>query len=255
MSRLPRLLALSALVLLATGARAQGVLYFETLEYDFGTLQEGDEPSYTFVFTNTGDQPVQLRQVRPSCGCTSPSYSTDPVGPGEQGEVVVAYDSHGRPGAFNKTIDVEADGAQPSGVTLRITGDVIPASVENGVAQGNVSFDADTRSYPSLKADEPAHHVFRMQNMGERPIRITEARTFDEGVEVTFPDRPVFPEQVVEIAVHVANVGAVVNARGAMDVAVVLVTDDEAMPTKSLRLTGQVAPADDTASGAVGGME
>jgi hypothetical protein len=249
-----RLLALAALALAAAGfaggAHAQGVLYFETLSHDFGSVQEGEKPSYTFVFTNTGDQPLRLLHVRPSCGCTTPSYSTESIGPGEQGEIVVEYDSQGRPGDFKKHIDVEAEGAEPPSARLEITGNVIPASVQNGVAQGNVSFDADTHTYPSLKADEPASHVFRMQNVGERPIRIEDARSFPAGAEVTYPDRPIFPEEVVEIAVTVPDVGAVADAQGAMDVAVVLHTTDEAQPAKSLRLRGQVVPAaTETASG------
>lgn len=240
-----RSFAFAALVVLAAaGARAQGVLAFEHLEHDFATVQEGEKPTYTFVFTNVGDRPVTLINVRPSCGCTSPSYSTEPVGPGSQGEVVVEYNSEGRPGDFTKTIDVEAEGADPAHVTLRITGTVIPASVEQGVTQGNVTFDSDMQEYPALKADEPANHVFRMQNMGERPLRIQEARTFAEGVEVTFPDRPVFPGEVVEIAVRVASAGAASDAHGEMDVAVVLATDDAVQPAKSLRLRGRVARAE-----------
>jgi hypothetical protein len=246
------LLALAALALLATGfagsARAQGVLAFETLEHDFGSVLEGQKPVHTFVFTNVGDQPLRLLHVRPSCGCTTPSYSTESIGPGHQGEIVVEYDSQGRPGEFTKYVNVEAEGADPAQVQLTITGTVVPAAVESGVAQGNVTFDTDVHTYPSLKADEPANHVFRMQNMGERPIRIEEARTFDPGVEVTYPDRPIFPEEVVEIAVRIASVGAVVDARGEMDVAVVLATTDEVQPAKSLRLRGQVE-AETTASG------
>lgn len=260
MSRPVRLLALAVLALaagFAAGAHAQGVLYFETLEHDFGSVNEGEKPNYTFVFTNTGNQPLHLVNVRPSCGCTTPSYSTDPIGPGEQGEIVVEYNSQGRPGEFTKHIEVEAEGTDPSNSTARleITGTVIPASLDNGVAQGNVSFDADVHNYPSLKADEPAHHVFRMENTGERPIRIEGAHSYPEGAEVTFPERPVFPDEVVEITVHVPSVGAVMDAQGRMDVAIVLDTDDAAQPAKSLRLRGQVEQSGETASGGAGGTE
>ena len=109
-----RLFALAAVAFLAVGAHAQGVLHFDTLEHDFGSIQEGEKPTYTFAFTNTGDAALRLIHVRPSCGCTTPSYSTELIGPGEQGEVVVEYDSQGRPGAFTKHIDIEAEGADPS---------------------------------------------------------------------------------------------------------------------------------------------
>lgn len=244
MTRLARSLAVAALVVLAAaGARAQGILAFDHLEHDFGSLQEGEKPTYTFVFSNVGDQPVRLVHVRPSCGCTAPSYSTEAVAPGQRGEVVVEYDSEGRPGPFSKTIDVEAEGAEQAHTTLRIVGTVVPASVQNGDVQGNVAFDADTHTYPSLKADEPAHHVFKMQNVGDRPLRIEGARSFPEGVEITFPDRPVFPDQVVEVVVHVPQAGALAGSAGAMDVAIVLTTDDPMQPAKSLRLRGTVGAA------------
>jgi hypothetical protein len=252
MPRLARPLAFAALFFLAAGAHAQGVLAFEHLEHDFGSVHEGQKPTYTFVFSNVGDQPVRLVHVRPSCGCTAPSYSTDQVMPGQQGEVVVEYNSEGRPGEFNKTIAVEAEGAEPAHVTLRIMGTVIPAAVDNGVVQGNVSFDADMHEYASLKADEPAHHVFRMQNVGERPLRIQAARSFPEGAEVTYPDRPVFPDEVVEVTVHVPSAGAVAGPNGEMDVAVVLTTDDAVQPAKSLRLRGHVGAAETTETASSG---
>ena len=92
---------------------------------------------------NTGDEPVTLTAVRPACGCTAPSYSTDAVAPGGQGQITVEYNSQGRPGPFNKSISVEADGAEPQHVTLYIAGTVVPVNIQNGDAQGNVVFDAD----------------------------------------------------------------------------------------------------------------
>ena len=68
---------------------------------------------------------------------------------------------------------------------------------------------------------------------------------------MTFPDRPIFPDEVVEIGVTVASAGAVADARGQMDVAVVLATNDDVQPAKSLRLRGsveQAGAADATAS-------
>ncbi len=256
MLRVSRFLAVAAAVLCAGAVQAQGVLAFDATDHDFGALNEGDKPAYTFGFTNVGDRPLTLTTVQPSCGCTSPSYSTEPVGPGERGEVVVEYNSQGRPGDFHKSIAVQADGAEPAGVTLHISGTVVPKDLQNAIAQGNVAFDSDLHEYPALKADEPANHVFRMQNVGERPIRIQEATAYGEGVEVTFPDRPVFPEEIVEIAVRVPDVRAVLNARGQLDVAVTLVTDDALQPTKSLRLRGRLA-ADDAsgATTAAGGTE
>ena len=45
---------------------------FDDESHNFGTIKEGLIAEYTFKFKNTGDQPLILKDVRPSCGCTTP---------------------------------------------------------------------------------------------------------------------------------------------------------------------------------------
>ncbi|MDX1440266.1 MAG: DUF1573 domain-containing protein [Rubricoccaceae bacterium] len=239
-SRFFSLLLAAFIALICLEVNAQGVPTFASLEHDFGSITEGDKPTHTFVFTNTGDTAVQIEHVQPSCGCTAPSYSTDPVEPGEDGEIVVEYNSEGRPGDFNKTITINFTGSASPSQVLRITGSVTPTHLHNGVVQGGVTFDADRHTFEGISAADAVEHVFRMQNDTDNPIHITEARAFSNGVRVTYPERPIFPGEIVNILVRVEEVGATLNARGQMDVAVVLQTDDDMLPAKSLRLVGRI---------------
>ncbi|NNF58558.1 MAG: DUF1573 domain-containing protein [Rhodothermaceae bacterium] len=242
------LLVFFALTLAITRAQAQGVLTFDTLEHDFGAMAEGETPTHTFVFTNTGDQPVRLAAVRPSCGCTTPEYTTDPVAPGTQGEIVVAYNSQGRPGDFRKSIAVEAEGAEPRLTTLRITGMVTPATIQNGVTQGGVQFDTESYAIEAVAPESEIAHTFKMQNTSTRPLRIEEVRTFVDGVSVTAPTtRPIFAGEVVNIEVLIPRAATVARPDGTFDVAIVLATTDELQPSKSLRVRGSLAPRETTA--------
>lgn len=99
---------------------------FEKDTYDFGKIEEGTVPKYQFKFTNTGNQPLVITNVRPSCGCTSPSWSKEPVMPGKSGYIEAAYNSKGRPGAFTKSITVSSNIPDQTHV-LFIKGEVIPA--------------------------------------------------------------------------------------------------------------------------------
>jgi len=74
--------------------------------HDFGTLQEGDPAVAKFVFKNTGDEPLIIQNVHPSCGCTVPSWSKDPVAPGKEGTIEASYGTRGRVGNFNKSVTV-----------------------------------------------------------------------------------------------------------------------------------------------------
>ncbi len=232
---MPKLLALLALLVLALPAQAQ--LAFTTPTHDFGKVQEGEVPTYTFVFSNDGDEALTLRDVNPACGCTTPSFTTEAIAPGGTGEIVVVYNSEDRPGPFRKSIRVTATmGDETLTETLYITGKVQRDVLTEGVAEGNLLFDTDAFDLGPVPTDQQTTHVFKMQHIGTRPIRITEAKSVPEGLRVVYPNTPVFAGDLVPLRVTL-RAGA---EEGDFDYAIVLTTDDEAQPTKSLRLTGTV---------------
>lgn len=102
------------------------VLQWETTEHDFGTINEGEEVRKIYTFTNTGEAPLIIENVRPSCGCTAPSWTKTPVPVGGTGEVEVLFNSKGKPNAQNKTVTVIAN-TWPQNTTLRFKAFVTPA--------------------------------------------------------------------------------------------------------------------------------
>lgn len=236
------LLALTAL-LVSVPAFAQGRAAFATERHDFARIDEGPVATTTFAFTNTGDRPVRLVQVTPSCGCTTPEYPTGALAPGATGEIVVAYHSEGRPGPFEKHVTVVTDAGDTT--TLTITGDVVPVFTRGGAAQGSLVFSHDTfvDERAAAVAGEAVQHAFQFQNQGERPVRITSARTSaGDAVEVVFPDRPVFPRDVAGLLVMIDDPSMIAGPDGSFDIAITLETTDAVQPTKSLRLRGVVIP-------------
>jgi hypothetical protein len=126
------LLSLSTF-LLAVGAFAQtqdeaavktsnANLAFETTSHSFGNIIEGQIATYEFKFTNTGTEPLELTNVRASCGCTTPKWPRELIQPGQTSVVRAEYNSSGRPGTFNKNIFVTSNAGQS---TLTISGNVI----------------------------------------------------------------------------------------------------------------------------------
>ncbi len=82
---------------------------FEELEHDFGKIKAGEVISHVFKFTNTGTEPLIIDNVKPSCGCTTPEWSKDPVPPGGTGFIKAVFDSKGREGTQSKTITVKSN--------------------------------------------------------------------------------------------------------------------------------------------------
>ncbi len=144
------ILRLSVFAILFTGATMHQSVYaqtnqsdqkqvetfiFEKETYDFGELKEGDDASAEFVFKNTGSEPIIITNVRPSCGCTTPFYSKEPVAPGENGVIHASYGTKGRPGHFNKKITVNTSAGNKD---IWIKGNVQKAPVSSAPANNSM---------------------------------------------------------------------------------------------------------------------
>jgi hypothetical protein len=104
-----------------------GKFEFEENNFDFGTINSGDEVVHAFKFKNSGDADIVISQVKGSCGCTSPEYPQNPVKPGEEGEIKVTFRSKGIAGQVVKDITILAN-TVPTTKILTISGEVLATS-------------------------------------------------------------------------------------------------------------------------------
>ncbi|MDA0685607.1 MAG: DUF1573 domain-containing protein [Bacteroidetes bacterium] len=118
--------AIATVAFFATAMAQQATepIKWTTKSHDFGTIKMGPKAETTFAFTNTSTVPVVITQAKPSCGCTTPSYTSTPIMPGETGEIKASYGTEGRPGQFDKTITVTFDAFPDKPVVLSIHGNV-----------------------------------------------------------------------------------------------------------------------------------
>lgn len=83
--------------------------------HDFGTVVEDGKIETVFEFRNVGKTPLIIQDVSASCGCTTPSWSKEPVLPGKTGKITVGYDTKGRPYPFQKEIFIRSNAVVPDG--------------------------------------------------------------------------------------------------------------------------------------------
>ena len=112
---------------------------FEETTFDFGEIEEGTYAKHVFTFTNIGDKPLLLKEVKPACGCTASDWTREPVMPGETGNVTAVFNSHGYGGrTFHKSVTVTTNMNENGQVILFFKGSVIkkvtaPAEEESPV--------------------------------------------------------------------------------------------------------------------------
>ena len=124
------LVFITVLIGLTSLAQKGPKIEFKEETINYGEVEKGkDDGIRIFEFTNTGDEPLLIKNAKSSCGCTVPEWPKDPIAPGAKGQIKVQYNMN--PGPISKTITIESNATnKPDGmVPLRIKGTVIVEEV------------------------------------------------------------------------------------------------------------------------------
>ncbi len=187
----PAPLAIAATLTNIPGPQIQ----FATPVYDFGRAKSGEPVKYTYYFTNTGDQVLEVTHVQPSCGCTTAGEFTKRVEPGKTGAIPIQFNPGNNSGQIYKTIAVTSTARNQNTVVLQLRGAIwkaiefIPAysvltippdspgastsvRITNNLAESLVLFEPRS-SNPSFQAELTTNiegRSFELTITGKRPL-------------------------------------------------------------------------------------
>jgi len=125
-----KLILLASAALLTIGVfaqdqakKAEDVVKFKELAYDFGKIKQGSPVTHDFVFTNISNSPVIIESAVPSCGCTTPVKPEGAIPQGKDNKIQAGFNA-ANVGPFNKSITIKVAGVDLP-VQLKITGEVL----------------------------------------------------------------------------------------------------------------------------------
>lgn len=159
-------------------AKGQGKLILEKETHDFGLIAEGTEASYVFRVKNVGKDPVILTGVQASCGCTTPTWTKEPILPGKIGMIKAVYNSTGRPGPFYKSITVTSNNSEEPTHTLYIKGEVTLKDLksnytaEQKALSPRLAVGSTSHNFGKLEKGQKAVASFKVRNTGRQPLII-----------------------------------------------------------------------------------
>jgi len=104
---------------------ARGEIKFKKLTHDIGAVDDAEEVHCDFEFTNTGDGPLLIREIKASCGCTTTHLEKMEYQPGESGSIELNFHPKGY-GPQTKTITVKSNSSSNERVVLYIKAVVTP---------------------------------------------------------------------------------------------------------------------------------
>lgn len=88
------------------------IIKFEERHFDLGEVKRGDSREMEYIFTNIGDEDLQITFVS-SCECTTIKYPRKPIPPGGTGKLEVKFDSTEKEESETVDIDVYLSNLDP----------------------------------------------------------------------------------------------------------------------------------------------
>ncbi len=168
-------LAITALALTGVCVSARAEVQWLDTFYDFGTIKESEGIKSGFVrFVNLSDEPVVILEAKPSCGCTTSSFTEEPINRGDTATISFAFNPDGRPGKIDKSVRVRLSGGRIYRIPLRGAVLGTPETLEkfypydagllrlsdNRIFGGNVT-----------KGKMPSHFL-KVYNQADHPVKI-----------------------------------------------------------------------------------
>lgn len=121
--------------------KSNAKMTFESMIVDYGKIEQESDPLRIVNFTNTGTEPLVIKNARGSCGCTVPVWPKDPIQPGQSSTIEIRYDTK-RLGKINKSVTITTN--EGTDHVIQVVGEIfakkeseaVPASTPNLIKGG-----------------------------------------------------------------------------------------------------------------------
>lgn len=164
----------AALLLTATPLSAQPRLSVSPEIRNVGDVLFQQPKRVNFELRNSGTEPLRLKEVRTSCGCTEALWSREPIAPGATANLEVVFDAK-LLGSFQKEVEVFTNASdEPTYLTLQ--GRVVATESETDyedfpIDLGNVRMATNKIDFGDVNKGERAEAELHILNPGRNTYR------------------------------------------------------------------------------------
>ena len=145
----------------------------ESAAIDCGQVLFGHPVTAVYEMRNSGNQPLTIKDVRTSCGCTTVDWPSTAIATGKNFQITVRYDAQTM-GHFNKQIGIESNAADTM-MVLSLHGVVVP-SLATFVGKydykiGDLRLDHNDVEFDDVnRGDKPVQQI-HIINKGEQTLQ------------------------------------------------------------------------------------
>lgn len=214
--------------LLAAVLFAKPAIKFKSTTIDFGEVESGKIVDINFEFENTGSDLLIIKNVIPSCGCTTTGLAKKEYKAGEKGTIASKFNSSGYNGKIIKTITVTSNDPDAAETRLTISGTVIVKDF------AQVDLKPDRINFDMVKIGKTYTRKLNLSNSGNADLRIIEISCNPE-VSLLFKTNVLAAKKTTEITLTFTPF-----TKGSFNNMVKIRTNDYRNPYVFVRLEAQV---------------
>ena len=145
---------------------AAPVISFSKTHHDFGRVLQGNKVSYKYEVTNKGNAPLQIKEVRPSCGCTYTMVGQGLLKPGENTFIEAQFDSAGMVGSIHKFLEVISNDPSNPNTLLNFDASIIC----------EIMSSASLVLFSEISRFSTSSSTIRLESGNERPVVVTDIK-------------------------------------------------------------------------------
>lgn len=97
---------------------AQSEFKFEEKVKKLPKTPAGEVISFEYNFTNSGNEPLIITDIKVTCPCTKFTFPKEPILPNQSGTISVTFDTKGKIGYQDRVLDIYSN-AKESSYTVR----------------------------------------------------------------------------------------------------------------------------------------
>lgn len=101
-----RLLLIISFIVNSALAFGQAEFSFDKTTIKLPKTKAGEVVKFQYTFTNTGNEPLIIADIKVTCGCTVPTWPKQPIKPGEKATINVSFDTADKIGYQDRTLDI-----------------------------------------------------------------------------------------------------------------------------------------------------
>jgi len=155
-------------------------IFFDNPDFDFGKVYKGSKVEHVFKFENRGNDTLEIKKAKPSCGCTAAILSNNTILPGKTGEIKSTFNSGSYNGKIKKTIAVLSNDPETPSHKLSIFGEIIE----------EISIKPQNLNFGSIRADDQADKTIKgtIKSQSGPDFKITKITSSQPFVEASYSE-------------------------------------------------------------------